>query len=293
MADYFLAPAATLCSSGFVANLALIETLVDDFSHFVIDEGCHPSSHYALRWTGKPISSFTHNDIDALCQILDGLDGTRTLVICDSVGGMRGDLAPISELISITQRVGATLVIDDAHALGVLGRTGRGSAEAFQIDSDLIATDKVIRTGSLNKALSGHGGLVLGSCALRERVQAVSTFYTASPVPLAPIAVAQSATERLADGALCERLHMRGRKIKRVAKSLGWAVEEHDVPIISLHFQSNVRRSTAQQTLLNHGIYPSFVAYPGLPGRELLKLTITSAHTEDDIDSLLDVLPAL
>ena len=250
MADYFNAPAATLCSSGFVANLALVEALVEDFEHFVVDASIHSSSQYALRWAGKPISRFAHHDTTALEAILVGLGDTPTLVLSDTVGGMLGDLAPVPELLAITQAAGATLMLDDSHALGVIGFSGRGAVEAFDIDPQLVACDRVIRTGSLHKALGAHGGLVLGSHALREKVQGTTTFYTASPVPLAPMAVARRATDRLADGALCatlrERALTQGRPAQRCSSTSRAAAPPERFHAVCLPSILSIRPSPGQ-----------------------------------------------
>jgi 7-keto-8-aminopelargonate synthetase-like enzyme len=142
-------------SSGYLANLAVMSSLLSPLDRVVIDSYAHRSLVDACRLTGVPMSRFAHNDCASLRRELEsGEPSGRTLIVADGVFSMDGDICPLSDLIALKKEFGCYLTIDEAHAFGVLGRTGRGTDEHFEVPTSEVD----IWTGSLAKAFPSNGG---------------------------------------------------------------------------------------------------------------------------------------
>src|SRR3984957_15366760 len=150
-------PEAITFSSGYLANLAVIASLLTPQDRVILDALSHRSLVDACRLAGVPLQRFRHNDMHSLRhELSSGAAANRTLIIADGVFSMDGDICKLPELVEIKREFGCFLMIDDSHASGVLGRTGRGTDEHFG-----IATDEVdIWTGSLAKSVPSNGGFV-------------------------------------------------------------------------------------------------------------------------------------
>src|SRR5258708_92505 len=150
-------PETITFSSGYLANLAVVSSLLSPVDRVVMDSYAHRSLGDACRLAGVAISRYIHNDCSSLRHELElNPAGSRTLIVADGVFSMEGDICPLPELIALKKEFGCYLMIDEAHALGVLGPTGRGTDEHFGAS----AADVDIWTGSLAKAIPSNGGFV-------------------------------------------------------------------------------------------------------------------------------------
>ncbi|NIB42484.1 aminotransferase class I/II-fold pyridoxal phosphate-dependent enzyme [Pseudomaricurvus alkylphenolicus] len=280
---------ATLCGQGYAANLIFAQALQQEFDHLLVDERCHVSLRDAARLIKLPVSMYRHYDMTHLEELLKTRQG-RSLIVSDSVGGMLGDMAPLTELVELALQYDARALIDESHGLGVLGSAGRGGAEAAGIDSQLCNNGTVMRTSSLGKAIGAHGGVILGGDALAEQLQKVPMLFGTATPPLPYVAVAKEVLRGLgADPSPVRRLQERAYTVKKLVSDMGFAVEVNAMPVFALSFEPR-QQALAREQLLAHDIYPAAINYPGLPDRGVFKFMLSSAHSESQIEALLKAL---
>src|SRR5580693_7118029 len=190
-------------SSGYLANLAVIASLLTPQDRVILDSLSHRSLVDACRLAGVPLQRFRHNDIDSLRhELTTGPLANRTMIIADGVFSMDGDICPLPDLIQVKREFGCFLMIDESHASGVLGRNGRGTDEHFGVD----ASEVDIWSGSLAKAIPSNGGFVAVSSELAIFLQhaAAPFIFSAALAPpavaavIASLAVLKSEPERVA-----------------------------------------------------------------------------------------------
>jgi 8-amino-7-oxononanoate synthase len=159
LADFGRAPAGLVFSSGYLANVAVLTALGGPDVAIVSDAGNHASLIDGCRLSGSPVTVVGHRDLDAVDAALAAAPGPERLVVTDAVFSVDGDLAPLAELHAVARTHGALLIVDEAHALGVIGPEGRGGVEA----AGLAGEPDVIRTVVLSKSLGAQGGAVLAA----------------------------------------------------------------------------------------------------------------------------------
>ena len=287
VAGFFGTEAAAVVSTGYLGNAILLGALADDFELLLADEKAHVSLLDAARQAGKPLLRYRHFDADHLAGVLrrEG-QGRRPLILTDSVDGMMGDVAPLPDLLAVSMRDGGGVLLDEAHAFGVLGDSGRGSLEAWE-----VSAERVHRTGSFGKAFGAFGGLIPGSEDLIVAVRGQPAFRGATPIPLPLLAVADAVLERLArdPGAILD-LKRRALAFKAALRETGCEIEVNQVPIISLAVNGEEQARRSRAVLLAHGIYPSHVHYPGLPPGGMFRFILRSSNTDEETARLLAAL---
>ncbi len=276
---------AMVTGSGFLANLAAIPTLTTRDDLILADELAHRSLVDACRLSAAELQRFPHNDLAALTRLLRTTsDRRRRLVVVDGVYSMEGDLAPLAELRALTEQHGASLLVDEAHALGVLGRRGAGSAEHAGIPA--AAVD--VWTGSLSKALGSQGGYVAGSAELIRFLRHEAAPYVFSGA-LAPAATgaALAALDVLArEPDRLQRLRQNATALRTGLRQLGCLVPEHCSAIVPLPVGGEREAWTLSRRLLESGVIASAVTTPAVPrGKARLRLCAMAGHTASDIEA--------
>src|ERR1700723_1920019 len=281
--------AATTFSSGYAANVAVIGALFGPADRVIMDALCHRSLTDACRFAGVQLQRFQHNDLESLQQeIENGPPANRTLIITDGVFSMDGDICLLPELIEIKKQFGCFLLVDDAHATGVLGGHGRGVDEHFGI----AASEVDIWTGSLAKAIPSTGGFVAGSQELAIFLQHASSPYIFSAA-LSPASVA----------AIREGLSILAHEPERVAKTaqngeflrsglrnLGYDTGLSETAVIPVILKDEVTTALFARRLRDHGILAAPVLFPAVPqGSARLRLCVTAAHTRAHLEFALTV----
>jgi 8-amino-7-oxononanoate synthase len=285
------AEAALLFGSGYLANVGTIPALVGRRDVIYADALNHASLIDACRLSRAQVRTFPHLDLAELATMLDADRGQfrRRLIVVDGVFSMDGDLFPLCELVNIAKAYGAWTYVDDAHGTGVLGATGRGSVEHWKVFGDI---DLVM--GTLGKAFGVAGAFVTGSRTvidyLLHRARAF-VFTTAQPPALAAAASAALGIVQT-EPELRVRLR-RNAKAVRSALRIPGPEDGHIVPVIIGESDLTVRIGNE---LRERGILVGAVRPPTVPlGTSRLRITLSAAHTDDDIDRLLgalaDVLP--
>lgn len=279
---------ALLFSTGYMANIAVISALLGRGDSIIQDKLNHASLIDGARLSGARLRRFTHNDLASLQRQLSAAEG-RKLVAVDAVFSMDGDCAPLAEQAQLCSQHEAVLMADDAHGLGVLGAAGAGSASHWQLDQDRLP----VLMGTLGKAVGSFGAFVAGSETLIEAlIQFARPYVYTTALPPSVAAASLAALDII--GAEPERrqaLQSRIHQFRRGAEQLGLNLMASDTAIQPLLIGSDGDALTLSQALEQDGFLISAIRPPTVPeGTARLRITLSAAHTEDDIDRLLAAL---
>lgn len=288
LADFKGTESAITFTSGYSANLAVISGLFGPADRVILDVYSHRSLMDACRLAGVQVQKFEHNNPASLrYELENGPEANRTLIVSDGVFSMDGDIACLPELIALKKEFGAYLLMDDAHAIGVLGATGRGVDEHFGIPTDEVD----IWTGSLAKSIPSTGGFI----AVSQRV-AIYLQHGASPF------IFSAAMPAAAAAAVLEGIKILKQEPERVAhlaesatflrdglKSLGYDTGLSETAVIPLILHDDAKTALFARRLRDYGVLVSPVMFPAVAqGAARLRLCVTAAHTREHLEFVLD-----
>lgn len=280
------AEAALAFGSGFAAGSGIVPALVGPGDHVVLDKLSHACLVDGARASGATLRVFPHNRPDVLDAMLGkiraGSAGTRILVVTESIFSMDGDRCPLGELVRVKDNHGALLLLDEAHATGVIGPGGRGLAAALGVSARVD-----FQMGTLSKALGCHGGFVAARRAWIDLIYNRARsfiFATAPPVPVVAAAVAALEISLSAEGdARRERL---GKNSATLAGVLGQSVHP-DSPIVPVLVRAADAAVAMADGLAESGILVPAIRFPTVPkGSARLRFTATAAHEPGDFAKL-------
>lgn len=288
LAEFVQRPRALLFSSGYLANLGMATALAGRGDLVVEDRLNHASLLDAGLLCGARFSRYAHSDPPALAARLQQA-GKRKLVMTDGVFSMDGDLAPVSELAGVAEAAGAFLMVDDAHGFGVLGEHGRGTLEHFSLGLDEVP----VLMATLGKALGTFGAFVTGSETLIETMIQKARTYIYTTAPPAVWAEAARAALKLVRTETWrrEKLHVLIARLRSGAAELGLPLLDSATAIQPLMIGETARALAVSDALAARGILAVAIRPPTVPaGSARLRLTLTAAHSEAQVDQLLDAL---
>ena len=291
LADFVGAGRALLFSTGYMANLGVMNALTDRYDVIFEDRLNHASLIDAARLTRAKVRRFPHADAGRLAEMLAQAHRPG-LIATDAVFSMDGDIAPLAELCGLVEKHGAWLLADDAHGFGVLGKNGRGSFEHLGIP----LAPPVILMGTLGKALGVFGAFVAGEAALIETlIQRARTYiYTTALPPAVAEAVRASLRIVREEGWRRERLQALVAQFRAGAQKLDFAPTSSLTPIQPLIFGKTQAALEASRRLRERGILVPAIRPPTVPeGSARLRITFSAAHEETHVDRLLEALAAL
>jgi 8-amino-7-oxononanoate synthase len=287
---------AALCfSSGYAAALGTIPALVGKSDVIVLDKLCHASLIDAAKLSGAILRVFPHNHLGKLESHLEWArrehPGRRILIVTESVFSMDGDRAPLRGIVELEKRYGALLMLDEAHAVGVIGSNGRGLAAEENLNEDVD-----VQMGTLSKAFGASGGYICGSGNLIEWLinRARSFIYSTSPAP-GIAAAALAAVEFLASPEGEERRLLLWKRIRLMQELLPSSGLNKKGTANSAIFPWIVGDEQAAldlaSALQNEGFLVPAIRYPTVArGSARLRITVTASHEEDQIRSLCEVI---
>ncbi|MCO6459744.1 MAG: aminotransferase class I/II-fold pyridoxal phosphate-dependent enzyme [Pirellulaceae bacterium] len=289
LAAFMRAEDALVFSSGFVANLATISALVGRGECVIGDQWNHASIADGCRMSGAEFTEFQHNDMASLEARLQATAGRRTLVVVDTVFSMDGDIVNLPDVVRLCRQYQALLMVDEAHSLGVLGRTGRGIQEHFDLPPDSID----IKMGTLSKSLAGCGGFVAG----REPVVTYLRHHARGYIFSGALPAAQAAAALAALDVL-EREPQRVEQLRRnVAhylsglKRLGFDTAHSATPIVPIMTRTDELTLKMTRLCRDAGLMVIPVCFPAVPlNAPRLRTCVSAIHTAEEIDFALDVL---
>lgn len=302
LAGFKSTAAALTFSSGYATALGAIGALLGKDDIIVVDKLVHACVIDAARLCGAKLRVFAHNDPESLAKILRWADARRSaaaiakrpariLIVTESVFSMDGDLAPLREIIELKDKYGAWLMLDEAHAIGLFGAQRRGLAEAYE-----LAHRVEIQMGTLGKALGASGGYICGSRPLIDLLvnRARSFIFSTAPAPAA--AGAAIAALQLVQGDEGEsrraRLWQRVDEAKNRLIRAGWKLPPVQSAIIPLIVGEESKAVELAAALRKQGVLMPAIRYPTVArGEARLRLTVTAAHTPEDLAVLDRFVP--
>lgn len=288
LADYTGRERALLFSTGYMANLGTIAALVESGDTVLQDKLNHASLLDGGLASGAKFSRYLHNDVAQLAKKLAAASGEK-LVVTDGVFSMDGDLAPLDQIAAVCAQHDAWLMVDDAHGFGVLGATGAGSAEHFGLSSEQLP----VYMATLGKAIGSFGAFVAGSETLIENlIQFARPYIYTTALPPA-VAAASRAALALARNEPERRQHLNQliTHFRAGAASLGLDLMDSCTAIQPIRVGDADAALRWSQALEQQGIWVGAIRPPTVPaGSSRLRITLTAAHTAQQVDQLLDAL---
>lgn len=286
LAQFKRTESALVFGSGYLANIGLISAFIGTDGLIFADRLCHASLIDGCRLSKANFRVFRHRDVSHLeSQLAKRTRNRNTLIVTDGIFSMDGDAAPLPELVTLAERYGARLLVDDAHGTGIMGREGRGTLEHFHVESRLP-----FHMGTLSKALGTSGAYVAGPASLiRFLVNTARSFiYTTAPPPataaasLAALHLCQAEPERRA------RLWDNRNYFFDGLKILGFRTTDSLSPIVPVLIGDAQKTLTMADRLLQLGVYAPAIRPPTVP-RETsrIRTTVTSEHTREQLDIVL------
>ena len=288
LAEFVGLPRALYFSTGYMANTGVIPALAGHGDAIFSDALNHACIIDGARLSRADVQVFPHANTTELAHLLDASRAARKLVVSDAVFSMDGDIAPVTELVALCERHDAWLLLDDAHGFGVLGASGRGVLEHFDIHSP-----NVVYMGTLGKAAGVSGAFVAGQPDVIEwLVQRARTyvFSTASPPALA-VALMESLRIIERESWRREQLQTLAARLRSELASLPWTLLPSQTAIQPLIIGENAAALNVMARLQEMHIWAPAIRPPTVPvGTARLRISLSAAHTSDDIDRLVDGL---
>jgi 8-amino-7-oxononanoate synthase len=287
LADWVGKPAALVFSTGMQTNLGTISALVGRGDVVILDKDDHASIVDGAHLSWGETKRFRHNDVEDLDRILRRISEDKgKLVVIDGLYSMGGDIAPLPEIISTCRKWGARLMVDDAHAMGVLGG-GRGTAAHFGLTEE---TDLIMSTFS--KSFASIGGFVAGSEDVIHYIKhhARALIFSAS-IPAANAAAALAALEVMrTEPQLVQRVNQVGARMRDCLRQLGFNIGSSQSPIIPIMIGDDIQTLLTWKNLFDNGVFVNPVLSPAVPaGKQLLRTSYMASHTDEQMDRVLEV----
>ncbi len=283
--------AALLFSTGYMANLGVVQALAGKDDTVFADKLNHASLNDAMQLSRATVKRYRHGDMAQLEQLLAQTQSGRKLVITDAVFSMDGDLAPLPELLALCERHDAWLLVDDAHGFGVLGEQGRGSLSHFG-----IASPRIIYMATLGKAAGVFGAFVAAEQVVIDSLvnHARSYVYTTATPPALASAVLES-LQLIAEGnGRRARLQRLIAQLRSGLRSLPWKLMPSATAIQPLLIGDNQAALALSDGLRERGIWVAAIRPPTVPqGTARLRITLSAAHSAADVTRLLEALHEL
>jgi glycine C-acetyltransferase len=294
LAEFKQTEAVLTFQSGFTANTGVIPTITGETDLIVSDELNHASIIDGMRLSKAPRKVFAHADVAALREILreareKGRDGggehRLILVVTDGVFSMDGDIAPLAGIVEAAEEFGAAVMVDDAHASGVLGRNGRGTVDHFDLHGRVA-----IQVGTLSKAVGVLGGYVAGSRDLRDiLIQRARPFlFSTSHPPAVAAACLEAIRVFEEEPELLERLWVNTRRFKAELARLGFDIGRSETPITPVILGDSETTIRFSDRLFDEGVFATSVVFPTVAlDRARIRTIVTAAHSDEQLDTAL------
>ncbi len=287
LAAFFRKEAALVYSTGFQTNLGTISALVGKNDTVLIDRLDHASIIDGTRLAFGKISKFVHNDMDDLERILSRSGENGKLIVIDGVFSMEGDIARLPEIVKVAKEYDSRIMVDDAHSVGVLGKSGRGTAEHFGLEDEV---DLIMITFS--KSLASIGGCIAGSESVIHYLKHFSRplIFSASLPPSAVATVTACLDIIDEEPERRDRLWEITRKMHAGFQAMGYDTGKSETPIIPLIIGDLDKAFMMRKILFDAGIFVNPVVPPAVPpDQTLIRTSFMATHTDRQLDFALDV----
>jgi 8-amino-7-oxononanoate synthase len=289
LADFTRQEAAVTFATGFQVNLGAISCLVGKGDSVYLDKQDHACIIDGARLSFGEVRKFRHNDTSDLRRQMRQDSGARgRLIVVDGVFSMEGDIAPLPEIVAAAREFGAGVMVDDAHGLGVLGPTGRGTSEHFGLEEDV---DLIM--GTFSKSLASVGGFIAGNATVVDYIKhkARTMIFSAAPPPasvaaaLATLDIIEREPERRA------RLWQNTLFFREGLKSLGLDTGNSETPVVPIVVGEDAVALAMVQRLHEAGVFVNCVISPATPpGRALIRTSLMATHTREQLTRALETI---
>ena len=287
IADFLHKEEAVTFSTGFQSNLGVISAIVGRNDYIICDKENHASIYDGCKLSYGKMLRYNHNDMADLESKLKFVPKeSGVLIITDGIFSMSGDICNLPKIVELAKKYGARVMVDDAHGLGVIGKTGRGTGEYFGLEDEI---DLIM--GTFSKSLASLGGYVAGKKEVIEYIKHTSRPYifSASITPasvstaLTALNILKSEPERV------KRLNDISDYMRKCLKERGVSIIESRTPIIPIYTYDDEKTFLACKMLLENGVYVNPVVSPATPvGKSLLRTSYTANHTKEIIDEAVE-----
>jgi len=292
LAKFMQKEAALVFSTGFQTNLGVISCMVGKNDAVIIDRQVHACIVDACRLSYGKTYKFAHNDMEDFERVLKNVRNINSrggiLVAVDGVFSMEGDIINLPSLVEIAERYNAKVMVDDAHSIGVLGKTGAGTAEHFGL------IDRVDLTmGTFSKSFASLGGFVVGDAKVIDYIKhhARSLIFSASITPSSAAAVLAALDIMETEPERREHLWRNARRVQREYKTLGFNIGHSQTPVVPIVVGGDMECFAFWKALFDNGVFTNPVISPAVPpGQAMIRTSYTATHTDAQIDKVIEVL---
>jgi 8-amino-7-oxononanoate synthase len=299
IADWMRSEDALVFTTGYQANLGCLSGVLGPSDTVIADSSDHASILDGCKLSGARLRPFRHNRLERLDQMLERAagDGGGVLVVVDGVYSMEGDVCELPALVERCRAHGARLMVDEAHAVGVLGERGAGSCELWRVEDSVD-----LRMGTFSKSLASCGGFIAGSSEVIDylRISARPFLFTAAAVPAAVGAALEAIRICRSDEGprLFERVLENAAYLHRGLRELGYEVvgptrlpdgSELLTPIVPVVVGEDLATAMLWKALWDEGVYTNVALYPAVPrGRSLIRTSVMASHEREHLDRALE-----
>lgn len=287
LADFVGKEAALIFSTGFQTNLGTVSALTGRQGTIFLDELDHASIIEGSRLSFSRVLKFAHNNMHDLEEMLQVVpEENIKLIVVDGIFSMEGDLCDLPRIVNLANKYGAAVMVDDAHALGVIGKNGRGTADHFGLTHDV---DVIM--GTFSKSLASLGGFIASTADVIEFLKHTSRplIFSASIPPsaaaaaLAALEVIQSEPERI------DQLWENTRYVSNAIREMGFDTNSSETPIIPIYIRDNHLTFLFTQRLFEEGIFVNPVVSPAVKSdSSLIRMSMMATHTRAQLDEALE-----
>ena len=292
LADFKHTEASLVLQSGFTANLGVLQSIVKEGDVIISDELNHASIIDGIRLSKAERSIFKHRDMDDLERHLEMHRAKRVkLVVTDGVFSMDGDIAPLPAIVERAERFGALVMVDDAHASGVLGKNGRGSVNHFGLDGRVD-----LQMGTLSKAIGVLGGYVAGPQTVRDFLihRARPFLFSTSHPPGVAAACIAAIDVLLSEPERIDQLWKNTARFKGGLKRLGFETGASETPITPVIVGKGAVAMDFSDRLFKLGVFAQGIGFPTVAeGRARIRTIVTSVHTDAQLDRALEAFASV
>lgn len=286
LARFFRKEAALVYATGYQTNLGVLSTVVARGDIAISDRLNHASIVDGLRLSMGEVRKFKHNDMEDLDRVLEGVRDKNKMVVVDGVFSMEGDISPLDQIVALRQKHEFGIMVDDAHGVGVLGKTGRGTAEHFRVEDDVD-----IIMGTYSKSLATIGGFVAASKDIIKYLKHISRsmIFSASLAPALVSAVSTALDIIDQEPERRERLWANTERMMNGFRSCGFDIGAAASPIIPIVVGEDMLAFKMALMLQKEGVFANPVVSPATPpGRALIRTSYMATHTDEHLDRVLE-----
>ncbi|MEJ2695633.1 MAG: pyridoxal phosphate-dependent aminotransferase family protein [Candidatus Sulfobium sp.] len=285
LARFIRKEAALVFSTGFQVNLGVISALAGKDDVIIIDKMDHASIIDGCRLSYAEVRKFRHNDMADLERILAEYKERKKMIVVDGVFSMEGDVVNLPDVVSLARKYNARIMVDDAHGIGVLGKTGRGTAEHFGLENEV---DLIM--GTYSKSLASIGGFISGEEKVIHYIKhfARALIFSASPPPASIAAVGAALDIIENEPERIQRLWSNTWKMHEGFKSLGFEIGPTETPIIPILVGEDMKAFAMIRMLQEEGVFANVAVSPAVAsGKSIIRTSYMATHTDEQLDKVL------